>query len=409
MAQYQISVDSKLLQQLFLGNSQDAGVAALLESVLNQVLQAQASEQLAAEPYERTEDRQGYRNGTYPHQLTTRVGTITLRVPRIRNGKFSTELFARYQRSEQALVLALMEMVVNGISTRKVTQITEELCGTEFSKSTVSDLCKRLDPIVNAWNNRSLRNSRYPFVIVDALVLKVREEGRVRARGVMLAYGVNADGYREILGLKLGDSESEASWSEFFSWLKIRDLRGVDLIVSDHHGGLVRAIRTHFQGVTWQRCQTHFMRNILDATPKTLQEELYPRVRAILDAPDMDTARMLLQQVLEAYEAKAPKAMSILEAGFEDATAVLMFPERYRKRLRTTNGMERLNEEIRRRERVIRIFPNRESVVRLIGALLMEIDEKWTSGKKYLEMTEYLEWQQTQVQERKTAKVTHIR
>jgi len=151
------------------------------------------------------------------------------------------------------------------------------------------------------------------------------------------------------------------------------------------------------------------MRNILDATPKTLQEELYPRVRAILDAPDMDTARMLLQQVLEAYEAKAPKAMSILEAGFEDATAVLMFPERYRKRLRTTNGMERLNEEIRRRERVIRIFPNRESVVRLIGALLMEIDEKWTSGKKYLEMTEYLEWQQTQVQERKTAKVTHIR
>jgi transposase-like protein len=219
----------------------------------------------------------------------------------------------------------------------------------------------------------------------------------------MLAYGVNADGYREILGLKLGDSESEASWSEFFSWLKIRDLRGVDLIVSDHHGGLVRAIRTHFQGVTWQRCQTHFMRNILDATPKTLQEELYPRVRAILDAPDMDTARMLLQQVLEAYEAKAPKAMSILEAGFEDATAVLMFPERYRKRLRTTNGMERLNEEIRRRERVIRIFPNRESVVRLIGALLMEIDEKRTSGKKYLEMTEYLEWQQTQVQERKTA------
>lgn len=390
MAQYQITVDSKLLHQLFLGNSQDAGVAALLESVLNQVLQAQASEQLAAEPYERTEDRQGYRNGTYPHQLTTRVGTITLRVPRIRNGKFSTELFARYQRSEQALVLALMEMVVNGVSTRKVTQITEELCGTEFSKSTVSELCKRLDPVVNAWNNRSLRDSRYPFVIVDALVLKVREEGRVRARGVMLAYGVNTDGHREILGLMLGDSESEASWSEFFAWLKSRDLRGVDLIVSDHHGGLVRAVRNHFQGVTWQRCQTHFMRNILDVTPKALQEELYPRVRAILDAPDMDTARLLLEQVLESYESKATKAMRILEAGFEDATAVLMLPERYRKRLRTTNGMERLNEEIRRRERVIRIFPNRESVVRLIGALLMEIDEKWASGKKYLDMSEYL-------------------
>jgi len=182
MAQYQITVDSDLLHQLFLKNSQDAGVASLLEAVLNQVLQAQATEQLNAEPYERTENRQGYRNGTYPHQLTTRVGTITLRVPRLRNGKFSTELFARYQRSEQALVLALMEMVVNGVSTRKVAQITEELCGVEFSKSTVSELCKRLDPIVTAWNERNLRDSRFPFLVVDALVLKVREEGRVRSR-----------------------------------------------------------------------------------------------------------------------------------------------------------------------------------------------------------------------------------
>ncbi|WP_126429726.1 IS256 family transposase [Brevibacillus marinus] len=407
MAQYQITVDAQLLQQLFLGNSQDSGVAKLLESVLNQVLQAQATEQLSAEPYERTDERQGYRNGTYPHQLTTRVGTITLRVPRIRNGKFSTEMFARYQRSEQALVLALMEMVVNGVSTRKVSQITEELCGTEFAKSTVSDLCKRLDPIVTAWNNRNLRESFYPFLIVDALVLKVREEGRVRSRGVMLAYGVNTEGYREVLGLMLGDSESEDSWSEFFSWLKDRGLRGVELIVSDQHGGLVRAIRTHFQGVTWQRCQTHFMRNILDATPKQLQEELYPRVRAILDAPDLETARLLLQQTVETYEAKATKAISVLENGFDDATAVLLLPEKYRKRLRTTNGMERLNEEIRRRERVIRIFPNRESVIRLIGALLMEIDEKWASGKKYLDMTEYLEWRESQA-DTAFAKVTRI-
>jgi len=183
---------------------------------LNQVLQAQATEQLRADPYERTEERQGYRNGTYPHQLTTRVGTITLRVPRIRGGKFSTELFARYQRSEQALVLALMEMVVNGVSTRKVAQITEELCGTEFSKSTVSELCKRLDPIVTAWNNRPLDNP-FPFVIVDALVLKVREDGRVRSRGVLVGIGVNTDGYREVLGLMLGDSESEVSWSEFLA------------------------------------------------------------------------------------------------------------------------------------------------------------------------------------------------
>lgn len=394
MAQYQITLDAQLLQQLFLGNSKDAGVAKLLESVLNQVLQAQVTEQLGAEQYERTDDRQGYRNGSYPHLLTTRVGTINLRVPRIRDGKFSTELFSRFQRSEQALVLALMEMVVNGVSTRKVARVTEELCGTGFPKSTVSDLCKRLDPIVAAWNNRSL--SEFPFVLADALYIKVREDSRVRSRGVMIAIGVNANGHREILGLLLGDTESEASWSEFFGDLKKRGLRGVDLVVSDDHSGLIRALRQHFQGVTWQRCQTHFTRNILDATPKVLKDEIHNRVRSVLNAPDEKTARLLLQQTLTEYENKAPKAMAVLDAGFDDATAVLALPEKYRKRLRTTNSVERLNEEVRRRERVIRIFPNRESALRLIGALLMELDEKWASGKKYLDMQEYLDWRNSQ-------------
>ncbi len=407
MAQYQITVDQELLQQLFLGHSQDAGVSKLLESVLNQILQAQVTEQLGAERYERTDSRQGYRNGAYPHQLTTRVGTITLRVPRIRNGQFSTELFARYQRSEQALVLALMEMVVNGVSTRKVSQITEELCGTHFSKSTVSELCKQLDPIVEAWNGRPLSDSPFPFVLVDALYLKVREDGRVRSRGVMVGIGVNTDGYREVLGLMTGDTESEAGWREFFGWLKQRGLRGVDFITSDDHGGLVRAIRQHFQGVTWQRCQAHFIRNILDATPKVLKDEVYSRVRTLLDAPDLETARLLLSQTLEAYEEKAPRAMRILEAGFDDATAVLSLPERYRKRLRTTNSIERLNEEIRRRERVIRIFPNRQSVIRLLGALLMEQDEKWASGRKYLNMEEYWSWYKNNPK-KQNASVTRI-
>ncbi|AQS57028.1 IS256 family transposase [Novibacillus thermophilus] len=407
MAQYQITVDQELLQQLFLGHSQDAGVSKLLESVLNQILQAQVTEQLGAERYERTDSRQGYRNGAYPHQLTTRVGTITLRVPRIRNGQFSTELFARYQRSEQALVLALMEMVINGVSTRKVSQITEELCGTHFSKSTVSELCKQLDPIVEAWNGRPLSDSPFPFVLVDALYLKVREDGRVRSRGVMVGIGVNTDGYREVLGLMTGDTESEADWREFFGWLKQRGLRGVDFITSDDHGGLVRAIRQHFQGVTWQRCQAHFIRNILDATPKVLKDEVYSRVRTLLDAPDLETARLLLSQTLEAYEEKAPRAMRILEAGFDDATAVLSLPERYRKRLRTTNSIERLNEEIRRRERVIRIFPNRQSVIRLLGALLMEQDEKWASGRKYLNMEEYWSWYKNNPK-KQNASVTRI-
>lgn len=406
MAQYQITVDSEILQQLFLKKSQDAGVSALLESVLNQILQAEAAEQLQAGPYERTDERKGYRNGTYPHRLTTRVGNLTLKVPRLRNGKFSTDMFARYQRSEQALVLAMMEMVINGVSTRKVSQITEELCGAHFSKSTVSELCKNLDPVVMSWNHRPLSEVRFPFVVVDALVTKVREEGRVRLRGLLLAFGVNSQGYREFLGLWVGDSESEASWSEFFADLKRRGLKGVELIVSDQHTGLVKAIRTHYQGVTWQRCQTHFIRNILDKTPKNLKEELYPRLRAIFDAPDIQTAGILFSKTLETYQDKAPKAMKTLENGFDDATAVLMLPEKYRKRLRTTNAMERLIEEIRRRERVIRIFPNRESLVRLVGALLIECDEKWASGRRYFDMADFEAWQKDRPKDLR--KVTRI-
>jgi putative transposase len=249
---------------------------------------------------------------------------------------------------------------------------------------------------------------KYPFLLVDALVLKIREEGRVRSRSAMVATGINEEGYREILGLMLGDSESERNWSEFFAWLKNRGLHGVDVVVSDSHSGLVNAVHSQFQGCTWQRCQTHFMRNLLDATPKSMQGELYGRVRALLDAPDMKTARVLLEQIMADYEEKAPKAMRMLEEGFDDVTAVLELPERYRKRLRTTNGVERLNEEIRRRERVIRIFPNRESAMRLLGALLMEIDEKWSTGHRYLNMEEYWAWRREQEEMNKTAaKVYH--
>jgi putative transposase len=230
MAQYQITVDGEVLHQLFLG---DEGVRKLLESVLNQVLEAQVSEQLKAGPYERTDEREGYRNGYRDREMKTRVGTLELRIPRVRSGSFSTDLFSRYQRSEQALLLALMEMVINGVSTRKVRRITEELCGTSFSKSTISELCKALDPVVSGWNERSLKDKRIPFVIVDALQLKIRQEGRVVPQSALLAVGVNEEGRREVLGVMIGDSESEAVWSEFFRWLNERGLQGVDLVVSD--------------------------------------------------------------------------------------------------------------------------------------------------------------------------------
>jgi len=391
MAQFQVTVDEDVMRGLF---QRDDGLARLVEAVVEQILEAQVTEQLQAKRYERTEDRQGYRNGYRSKELKTRIGTLQLRVPRVRNGEFSTELFARYQRSEQALVLALMEMVINGVSTRKVRRITEELCGTSFSKSTVSDLCKQLDPLVAEWNERPLEGP-YPFLIVDALVLKVRKGGRVRAQSVLLAVGINQDGYREVLGLQVGDSESEDSWSRFFQWLKGRGLRGVDLVVSDDHRGLVKAVQRHFQGASWQRCQTHLIRNVLDACPKALQTELHGRLRLLFDAPDLATARRILDDILADYEQRAPKAVERLEAGFEDAMAVMALPEPYRKRLRTTNSLERLNQEIRRRERVIRIFPNEASVVRLIGALLMEQDEEWLTGRRYVDMNAYWEWRAT--------------
>jgi len=389
MADYQVTIDAADLQALFHG---DDGVRVLMEKVVNQILQAQATEQLRAAPSERTEERQGYRNGTRARKLTTRVGTLTLRIPQLREGQLSTELFARYQRSEQALVLALMEMVVNGVSTRKISAITEELCGTEFSKSTVSGLCKRLDPIVTAWNTRPLQDQHYPFLLVDALVLRIREEDQVQSWSALVATGVNAQGYREVLGLGLGDSESEGTWTAFFRSLKDRGLQGVDWVISDDHRGLVKAVHAQFQGATWQRCQTHTMRNILEVTPKGHRSRLHADVRAIFEAPDPSKARTLLAAVVSEWTPVAPQAVKVLEGAFEAATAILVLPERYRQRLRTTNSQERLNEEIRRRERVIRIFPNQASVFRLVGALLMELHEKWTTGTRYLDMEEYAQW-----------------
>jgi len=388
MAQFNITITEELLHGLFLSNGRDEAFSKLLEEIFNQVLLAQSSEQLRAEPYERTGERTAYRNGYRNRELTTRVGTLTLRVPRHRNGQFSTELFARYQRSEQALVLAMMEMVINGVSTRKVEIITEELCGKKFSKSTVSALCKKLDPIIEAFRTRSLK-CHYPFLVVDAIYMKVRENGRIRSRGLLIAIGINEEGYREVIGFRLANSESESSWGEFFSSLKERGLKNVDLVTSDDHKGLVNAVKRHFQGAGWQRCQTHFSKNILDHTPKALQPELKEELCQLYEAVDLESARSIRDRIIQTYESKAPKATAILDEAFDDITAVLALPLKYRKRLRTTNSVERLNQEIRRRERVIRIFPNAASVIRLMGALLMEQDERWQTGRKYFDMQLY--------------------
>jgi len=387
MAGIDVSVSKELLPGLL--GSQD-GLAKLVEAVLNQILEAQVTESLGADRHERSEERVGYRNGHRSRTLYTRVGPVTLLVPQTREGCFSTDIFKRYQRSEQAFVLALMEMVVQGVSTRKVTAITEELCGASFSKSTVSNLCVGLDSRVRAFNERRL-DADYPFVLVDALFIQSRQEERVLMRTVLIVSGVRSDGMREILGVRIGDSESYATWDETFRWLKSRGLKGVAFVVSDQHSGLREAVAKHFHDATWQRCQVHLMRNILGSCGSKIRAEVATAAKLVFQAADLPEARRRLAEFGERFAKSAPKAVACLEAGFDDAMAVMALPEKYRKRLRTTNMQERLNEEIRRRERVIRIFPNDESALRLIGALLAEQNETWLE-RRYLDMQEYHEW-----------------
>ena len=387
MAGYDINVGRDLLPGLLSGQN---GLAKLVEAVLNQILEAQVTETLGADRHERSDERQGYRNGYRARTLYTRVGPVTLQVPQTRDGSFSTDIFKRYQRSEQAFVLALMEMVVQGVSTRKVSAITEELCGASFSKSTVSELCVGLDARVKVFNERSLEGE-YPFVMVDALFIKSRHGDRVVKRAALIASGISADGHREILGVQIGDSENYTTWEDMFKWLKGRGLSGVYFVISDDHCGITKAVDKHFQGATWQRCQVHLMRNLLGHSPTRLRGEVAAAAKRVFQAADMTEARRRLTEFVEQFDKSAPKVVACMEAGFEDAMAVMALPEKYRKRLRTTNMQERLNEEVRRRERVIRIFPNDESALRLIGALLAEQNEVWQE-RKYLDMDEFNEW-----------------
>jgi transposase-like protein len=396
MTDYNITVGKELLPELLSGQD---GLAKLIESVLNQILEAQVSDSLGAERYERSEERVSYRNGYRSRQLYTRVGPVTLQVPQTRDGSFSTEIFKRYQRSEQALVLALLEMYVNGVSTRKVTNITEELCGVSFSKSTVSQLCTGLDARVRAFNERRFDNVKFPFIMVDAMFIKSRDDERVVSRAALIISGIREDGYREILGIKIGDTESFATWEETFRWLKGRGLKGIMYIISDQHAGLVEAARKHFQGATWQRCQVHLMRNILGSCSIRHRKDVAGKAKLVLQAPDMAEARRRLDEFSELFAKSAPKAVACLEEAFDDAMAVMTLPDKYRKRLRTTNMQERLNEEVRRRERVVRIFPNDDSAWRLIGALLAETNEQW-QARRYLDMDEFNEW----LTDRETAK-----
>lgn len=389
MATFEITVDEEKIQDLL---RSDRGMAALLEPVLNQLLQAEMSEHLGAKPGERTAERRGWRNGSYRRRLTTRVGTLELEVPRDREGTFQTALFERYQRSEKALVLALMQMVVQGVSTRRVKRITTKLCGREFSRQTVSRLAEGLDEQVSAWAERPLDGRAYPFLVLDAMQVKVRRQGAVRSTAVMLAVGISAAGRREILGLDVALAETGEAWRRFIQRLKARGLSGVELATSDAHDGLRQALQAAFPGLIWQRCQAHFRRNVLDQTPAAHKDRMHELLDRILTASSPERAREAADEACAEFEGQADKALQVLANGWEEATSVLALPAKYRRRLRTTNMLERFIEEIRRREKVVRIFPNEESVYRLVGALSAERHEEWSTGRRYLTMEAFYEW-----------------
>ena len=379
MAQLNITLNQEEILQLLLEDRGDA-FKSILQASLNKILQVESSEQLKAEPYERSEERTDSRNGSRERELNTRIGRITLHVPRHRNVPFKTLVFDNYSRSEGALITSMAEMVVNGVSTRKVTKVMETLCGTSFSKSTVSEVCKDLDKAVAEFRTRPLEEE-YPFLTVDATYFKVRENSRIISKAFMIAYGTNVQGHREILGFGVYANESSATWTDFLMGLKKRGLTGVLMITSDAHEGILNAIGKVFPTVPWQRCQFHFSRNITDKAPKKYQAGLRAELQEMFNSKCTAEARKIRDRIIEEYRDVAESAVSCLDEGFESAMTVMLLPVGLRRYYRTSNHIERLNKELKRRSKVIGIFPNDDSLLRLMGSVLIELHEAMQAGR----------------------------
>ena len=355
----------------------------LIRIVINAAMQAERSEYLQAEPYQHTEERRGYANGFKPKTMRTRIGEVTFAVPQVREGGFYPQALEKGLRSERALTLALAEMYVQGVSTRKVKAITEQLCGVNISSSAVSQAASQLDSELAKWRERPL--GEYPFLFLDAYYEQVREDGQVRHLAVLVAVGVNAQGKREILGVSVSLSEHEVHWRAFLESLKQRGLGGVQLVTSDDHAGLRAARLAVFGGLPWQRCQFHLQRNAQAYVPrKDMLTEVAVDLRTIFDAPDRTTAETYLAKAVEKYRKTASRLSEWLAANLPEGLTVFAFPASFRRLLRTTNGVERLHREVRRRARVVSIFPNPTSCLRLVSAVLAEISEEWLTGRTYM-------------------------
>jgi len=341
-------------------------------------------------------ERRGYRSGYYSRSLITRVGTIELRVPRDRAGLFSTELFDRYQRSEKALVSALAEMYVQGVSTRKVKAVTETLCGHGFSASAISGMNQTLDAALTAFATRRLEEP-YPYLILDARYERVREAGVIASQAVLVAVAVDGEGRRQILGVDLANRESASSWRDFLLGLRQRGLHGVEFVVSDDHPGLKQAIREVLSEAAWQRCYVHFLRNALDHLPRRANDDCLQELRWIYDRRELAEVRRDLSAWLTKWSGKYGRLCSWVEENIEETLTYYRLPLSHHKHMKSTNMLERLNQEIKRRTHVVRIFPNTSSCLRLVRALAVETHEEWLETSRYLNMDHLREHKKQQM------------
>jgi transposase-like protein len=363
------------------------GMKSCMETLMNTAMFIERQEHLGADHYQRSESRTGYANGFKPKAVKTRIGEIRLEIPQVRNSSFYPQSLERGMRSETALNVSLAEMYVQGVSTRKVAAITEKLCGFSVSSSQVSEAAKQLDEQLSAWRNRKLEIP-ISYLILDALYEKVRSNGQVISCAVLVATGVDETGKRTVLGVSVNLSEHEVHWREFLKSLVSRGLHGVKLIASDAHLGLQAALRAVFPGIPWQRCQFHLQQNAQAYVPKqSMKKSVAAKIRGIFNAPDRSEANRLLSQAIAEYQTAAPALAKWMEENIPEGLSIFAFPENIQRRLRTTNMLERLNREIRRRTRVVSIFPSEESCLRLISSVLIETSEEWETGSVYLSIS----------------------
>jgi putative transposase len=374
-----------ILEQLIANGIQN--LAPLIETLLNEAMKIERESALNAVSYERSPDRTGYANGFKDREYASRLGPLRIRIPQVRGIDFYPKCLEKGDRSEKALKLAVAEMYIQGVSTRKVAEITEELCGFDISSTQVSRCSKLLDEELQKFRERPL-TGKYAYVYFDAEYEKVRHDHSVIDMATLIAIGVNEDGKREILGISSKLSEAEVHWRAFFEDLQRRGLSGVMLFVSDDHKGMRAARRAIFPAIKWQRCQFHMAQNAQSYAPKkSMQEELGEAVRRVFHSPDYEAAQEQKRKCVDKYKASAPEFVKWLENNVEEGLTCFSFPEGHRKRIRTVNGLERLNKEIRRRTRVATLFPNVASCERLITAVLQGVHEEWISGKNYLDMS----------------------